>query len=218
MADPALSAGADAGMLEALEDLLRRARARGAVEADAFMVEEELQTVQVRLGTVESLKHARENRCSLRIFTESGSASATTSDLSPGALARLVDESVRLAQVTRRDEHSAPPVPEALARDVPDLGLWDPDGHAMSVEEKIDRARRAEAAALESDARVRNSEGAEFYDRQGRVAYASSGGFAGGFRVSSFALSVTPVASDEGDMERDFWYTSARRLADLDTP
>jgi PmbA protein len=167
---------------------------------------------------VESLKHARENRCSLRIFTESGSASATTSDLSPGALARLVDESVRLAQVTRRDEHSGLPAPEALARDVPDLGLWDPDGHAMSVEEKIDRARRAEAAALESDARVRNSEGAEFYDRQGRVAYASSGGFAGGFRVSSFALSVTPVASDEGDMERDFWYTSARHLADLDTP
>ena len=73
------------------------------------MVEEELQTVQVRLGAVESLKHARENRCSLRIFTESGSASATTSDLSPGALARLVDESVRLAQVTRRDEHSGLP-------------------------------------------------------------------------------------------------------------
>ena len=65
---------------------------------------------------------------------------------------------------------------------------------------------------------MRNSEGAEFYDRQGRVAYASSGGFAGGFRVSSFALSVTPVASDDGDMERDYWYTSARHLADLESP
>jgi PmbA protein len=205
-------------MLDRLEDLLRRARTGGAVEADAFMVEEELQTVQVRLGTVESLKHARENRCSLRIFTESGSASATTSDLSPGALARLVDESVRLAQVTRRDEHSGLPSGEALARDIPDLQLWDPEGHAMGLEEKIDWARRAEAAALESDARVRNSEGAEFYNRQGRVAYASTGGFAAGFRVSSFALSVTPVASDDGDMERDYWYTSARRLADLKPP
>jgi PmbA protein len=218
VAGPAVASRAESQMLDRLEDLLRRARSRGAVEADAFMVEEEFQTVQVRLGTVESLKHARENRCSLRIFTESGSASATTSDLSPAALARLVDESVRLAQVTRRDEHSGLPAPEALAREVPDLGLWDADGHGMSVEEKVDRARRAEAAALESDARVRNSEGAEFYDRQGRVAYASSGGFAGGFRVSSFALSVTPVASDEGDMERDFWYTSARRLADLESP
>jgi PmbA protein len=205
-------------MLERLEDLLRRARAGGAVEADAFMVEEELQTVQVRLGVVESLKHARENRCSLRIFTEAGSASATTSDLSPGALARLVDESVRLAQIARRDEHSGLPGREALAREVPDLDLWDPSGHAMGVDEKIDRARRAETAALEADPRVRNSEGAEFYDRQGRVAYASSAGFAGGFRVSSFALSVTPVASNDGDMERDYWYTSARHLADLESP
>ena len=97
MAGQVVSAGAGAEMLERLEDLLRRARAGGAVEADAFMVEEELQTVQVRLGPVESLKHARENRCSLRIFTGSGSASATTSDLSPGALERLGDESVRLA-------------------------------------------------------------------------------------------------------------------------
>lgn len=218
MADQIATGGADAEMLGRLEDLLRRARAQGAVEADAFMVEEELQTVQVRLGTVESLKHARENRCSLRIFTESGSASATTSDLSPAALARLVDESVRLAQVARRDEHSGLPAPETLAKDVPDLGLWDAKGHALTVEGKIEWARRAEAAALEADPRVRNSEGAEFYDRQGRVAYASTGGFTGGFPVSSFALSVTPVASDDGDMERDYWYTAARRLADLEQP
>jgi PmbA protein len=218
VAGQVLTAGAGAEMLDRLEDLLRRARARGAVEADAFMVEEELQTVQVRLGTVESLKHARENRCSLRIFTGSGSASATTSDLSTGALARLVDESVRLAEVARRDEHTGLPAPETLARDVPDLDLWDAEGHGMGVEDKIDWARRAETAALEADPRVRNSEGAEFYDRQGRVAYASSGGFAGGFRVSSFALSVTPVASDDGDMERDYWYTAARHLADLDGP
>jgi PmbA protein len=152
------------------------------------------------------------------VFTATGSASATTSDLSPAALARLVDESVRLAEVARRDEHSGLPAPETLARDVPDLDLWDAHGHALSVEDKIERARRAEAAALEADARVRNSEGAEFYDRQGRVAYASSAGFAGAFRVSSFALSVTPVASDDGHMERDYWYTSARHLADLESP
>jgi PmbA protein len=215
---PTLAAGASAEMLDRLDDLLHRARAGGAVEADAFMVEEELQTVQVRLGTVEALKHARENRCSLRIFTDSGSASATTSDLSPEALARLVEESLRLAQVARRDEHSGLPAGEALAREVPDLDLWDAAGQSMGIEEKIDWARRAEAAALEADARVRNSEGAEFYDRQARVAYASSGGFAGGFRVSTFALSVTPVASDDGDMERDYWYSSARHLADLDSP
>src|SRR5262249_51038992 len=117
-----------------------------------------------------------------------------------------------------RAYHPGSPARAALAGAVPDLGLWDADGHAMRVEDKIELARRAEAAALEADARVRNSEGAEFYDRQGRVAYASTGGFAGGFPFSSFALSVTPVASDDEDMERDYWYTSARHLVDLDSP
>jgi len=205
-------------MLDRLEDLLRRAHERGAVEADAFMVEEEIQTIQVRLGQVESLKHARENRCSLRIFTGTGSASATSYDLSPGALGQLVDETIRLAQVARRDAHSGLPEAHTLAKNVPDLDLWDAQGHGLSVEEKIDRARRAEEAAMATDTRISNSEGAEFFDRQARVAYASTGGFGGTFPVSAFALSVTPVAGDDGRMERDYWYTSARKLADLESP
>jgi PmbA protein len=205
-------------VVDRLEDLLRRARAQGAVEADAFMVEEEIQTVQVRMGQIESLKHARENRCSLRIFTATGSASATSSDLSPPALGRLIDETVALARVTQRDEYSGLPAPETLAREVPELDLWDREGHRLTVEAKVEQARRAEAAALEADPRIRNSEGAEFYDRQARVAYAVSGGFAGQFRVSSFALSVTPVAADNGHMERDYWYSAARKLGELESP
>ena len=205
-------------MVERLEDLLRRARAQGAIEADAFMVEEEIQTVQVRMGQIESLKHARENRCSLRIFTPTGSASATSSDVSPAALGRLIDETVALARVTQRDEHSGLPDPGALAREVPELDLWDRAGHTLSVEAKVELARRAEAGAMEADSRVQNSEGSEFYDRQTRVAYASSGGFTGQFRLSAFALSVTPVAVANGHMERDYWYSAARKLAEVESP
>lgn len=201
-----------------LERLLASARRRGAVEADAFLVEEEELTLQVRLGQVESLRHARERHCSLRIFTETGSASATTSDLSPAALERLVDETLALAAVARRDEHSGLPAPEALARAIPDLDLLDAEGHALPLEEKIAVARRAEAAALGFDPRVTNSEGAEFWDRRARVAYASSAGFAGGFEASIFAFSVTPVAVQDGEMQRDYWYTGARTLAGLEPP
>jgi PmbA protein len=205
-------------MLDRLTDLLAAAHRQGAVEADAFLVEEETQTVQVRLGQVESVKHARENRCSLRIFTPGGSASATTSDLSPAALHRLVDETVRLARVTHRDSHAGLPEPASLAREVLDLDVFDSQGHGLPVEEKIERARRAEEAALATDPRVTNSEGGEFYDRQARVFYASSGGFAGSFPVSSFAISASPVASENGSMERDYWFSAGRKLADLESP
>ncbi|MBI4013721.1 MAG: TldD/PmbA family protein [Candidatus Rokubacteria bacterium] len=205
-------------MLDRLEQLLRRARAQGAVEADAFLVEDEIHTIQVRMGQIESLKHAREHRGSLRIFTPTGSASATTSDLSRGSLDRLIDETVALARVAQRDEHSGLPAPETLACEVPDLDLWDREGHRLSVEAKVERARRAEAAALEADPRVRNSEGSEFYDRLSRVAYAGTGGFAGEFTLSAFALSVTPVAVENGHMERDYWYSSARKLDRVESP
>jgi PmbA protein len=205
-------------MLSQLEDLLARARAQGAVDADAFLAEEEVHTVQVRLGQIESLRHARETRCSLRIFTETGSASASSSDVSAASLARMVNETIALARVAQRDQHSGLPDPTTLAREIADLDLRDRDGHSLTVEQKVDMARRAEAAAQGADPRIRNSEGAEFYERQTLVGYASSAGFSGEFPVSSFALSVTPVATDNGHMERDYWYTTARKLAALDTP
>src|SRR5207244_13614622 len=36
--------------------------------------------------------------------------------------------------------------------------------------------------------------------------------------TSSFNLSVSPVASEAGVMQRDFWYTVARQRARLDDP
>ena len=68
------------------------------------------------------------------------------------------------------------------------------------------------------DARITNSEGAEFSNQFGRVIYASSHGFAGEYRGSTFGHSVAPVASQNGAMQRDYWYSSNRRFAKLESP
>ena len=79
-----------------------------------------------------------------------------------------------------------------------------------SPEEKIEIARRAEAEALRTDPRITNSEGAEYWDRTARV-YATASGFAAGYATSSFGISVVPVASQNGEMQRDGWHSTARR-------
>ena len=104
------------------------------------------------------------------------------------------------------DELSGLPDAELLARDVPDLDLSDPTGHDLAPEAKIELARRAEAAALEADPRITNSEGGDFSDRRARYAYATSHGFAGEYGTSSFSLSASPVARENGEMQRDGWY------------
>jgi PmbA protein len=63
-----------------------------------------------------------------------------------------------------------------------------------------------------------NSEGAEYWDRRARYAYATSHGFARGYATSAFGLSVSPVAAENGEMQRDYWYTAARHRAALEAP
>jgi len=200
------------------ERLLALARDRGATEADTLFVDEESFSVQVRLGEVETLKHSREQRCYLRVFVGKRAASASTSDLSQASMERLVEEAVGLAQVTAEDPCAGLPDASALASRIPDLDLSDPDGHRISPEQKIALARRAEAAALSFDPRITNSEGGDFSDTDHRYIYATSHGFLGEARSSYFGLSVAPVAGEAGALQRDYWYSSARRLSRLDSP
>ncbi len=203
-------------MIELLRELLNRAKARGATEADAFLVTEQHVTVQVRLGEPEAVTHAREHRLSLRVFVGNAAASASTSDLSVDSLERLVGEATSLARVVTGDPLAGLPDPAELATVVPDLDLSDPEGHRISIEEKLALAKRAEAAALGADPRITNSEGAEFFDRQAEYTYATSHGFAGTYRTSGFSLTVSPVAAANGEMQRESWYTLARKRQRLD--
>jgi PmbA protein len=201
-----------------LVDVLKRAVAHGATSADGFLVEERHFSALVRLGQVDTVTYADDRRLSLRVFVGQASAAASTSDLSRESLERVVDEATALARITSADPHAGLPEPSALIDGLPDLDLADPDGHDLAPEEKIELARRAEAAALAEDALITNSEGAEFFDRQARYAYATSHGFERAYATSSFGLTASPVASRDGEMQRDSWYSAARKRARLDEP
>jgi len=207
--------GIDPGLLVTV---LKRATALGATAADGFLVDERHFSATVRLGEVDTVTHSHDQRLSLRVFAGRASAAASTSDLSPDSLERVVGEATRLAKITAEDPHAGLPDPAELTVSIPDLDLADAGGHDLSPEAKIDIARRAEVGALSADARVKNSEGAEFWDRQARYAYATSSGFAGGYATSSFGITASPVAAQNGEMQRDSWYTMARKRARLDDP
>jgi PmbA protein len=152
------------------------------------------------------------------VFSGKSAAAASTSDFSRVSVERLVDEAVSLSRITAPDELSGLPDASELAKVVPSLDLEDPTGHDLSPEDKIELARRCEAAALAADPRITNSEGGDFADRRAHYAYAASHGFAGEYSTSSFSLSVSPVASENGHMQRDGWYHVTRKRALLDAP
>jgi PmbA protein len=73
---------------------------------------------------------------------------------------------------------------------------------------------------MTADARITNSEGADFNSSSGRVLLATSGGFQGEYPSSSFSMSVSPIATEPGrdGMQRDSWYAVQRNFARLESP
>lgn len=203
---------------ELAAEVVRRARMAGADEADAVAEESEELTVTVRMGVAEQLKRSRERRLGVRVLVGRSTAVASTADVVPPAIERLAADAVALARVTAPDANAGLPPPEALARTVPELDLYDPAVEGIEPAGAMEIARRAEQAAREADARITNSEGAQFSCQAVAHGYASSHGFTGRYRGSYFALSVTPVAKAEGSMQRAYWYAASRHLDRLETP
>jgi PmbA protein len=201
---------------EVAEDLVRHARRAGADAADAVVGESDGLDVGIRLGEVEKLRRARERRAGLRVLVRGATAIASSGDLTPQGLAALADDAVALARVTAPDPHAGLPDAADLATTVPDLALYDADVETIEPGPAFERCRIAEDAARSASAEITNSEGAEFGCGGGQKALASSAGFVGGYSASSFGLSVVPVASRDGQMQRDYWYTTSRAQAGLD--
>src|SRR5215472_15319418 len=142
------------------QDLVARAMKVGATAADATVREGDEFSTIVRLGQIESLKEAASKVLGLRVFLGTRSASSYSSDFSPASLATLVRRTLAMARVTSEDPANGLPEASELGRFSGDLALYSADIAALSAEERIELARRAEHAALSADNRIKNSEGA----------------------------------------------------------
>ena len=204
------------GYRDLATDLLKMARAAGADAADLLVAEGTEFSVTVRQGEVETLKEAGSKGLGIRVFVGKRTASSYTSDFSRPALQRLVEETVGMARATGEDAAAGLPDEMTPPEDV-DLAMHDPSPSELPTEERIERARKGEAVALET-AGITNSQGASWGSGEGSIILANTMGFMGGYRTSSVSLSVVPQAERDGQMERDYWYTTGRGLSDLETP
>ncbi|HEY1211306.1 MAG TPA: TldD/PmbA family protein [Terracidiphilus sp.] len=191
----------------------------GASDAEAVAQEGDEFSVNVRMAQVETLKESGSRGLGLRVFLGKRSASTSTSDLTPEGIRQLVDGALALAKVTEEDPFSGLPERGEFGSLPGDLHLYHEDVYSLPGPERIEWARRAEAAALEADPRITNSDGGSFDAATGRKALANSRGFVGGYRSSYAGIAAAPLAVDvDGSMQRDGWWSSARRLKDLESP
>ncbi len=206
---------------EAIERALAAATSAGAASVDAVLVESDSIEARVRGEEIDFVTQARERSLGIRALVRGAdglrTAITSTSDLAEDVVACTAEDAVTLARATAED--GAAGLPEGdFASDRPDLHLiHDPD-RALSLDERIETAKRAEAAARETDPRITNSEGSEFSSSFNRVAYGNSAGFLGEYESAYHALAAMPLASDDSGMQTDHWMTVGRRLDVLEPP
>ena len=205
------------------EEAVARALQSGADDAEAVAYESDEFSVNVRLGQVEQLTESGSRALGLRVFFKTGdgqqTASTSTSDLSATGIARLVAGAVDLARITGADPFAGLPEPDAFGSlPIDTLSLHFSDVEQVTPLERMETARRCEAAALEYDVRIQNSAGAGYDASAAHRVMVNSRGFHGEYRRSYCGFSVSPIAQQGAAMQRDYWYSSARSARLLGSP
>ncbi len=197
------------------------AKRAGADHAEVLVRDGSELTAKVRLGEPELVQEAGSRALGLRVLVGAKRAVTYTSDLRRESLEALCKESVALAALAEADELALPPDPALLATQIPDLDLYDPAVADVDAAWALREAKTGEAAARRHDARVTNSEGATWSRVLGATAFATSGGFVGGYRGSYCSLVVEPLCDDTTDPENPkkrngYWWTASRFLNQLE--
>jgi PmbA protein len=205
--------------LEDLETIIERAlteaRALGASQAEAAVSQDTGLSVGVRLGEVETLEHQRDRSMGITVYFGQRKGSASTADFSADAVRSTVAKACSIARFTAEDACAGLADAALMATAPPDLDLAHPWN--VSADRAIDIARACEAAALDFDPRINNSEGASVSTHQGLHVYGNSHGFVGGYPTTAHTVSCVVLAGKGEDMQRDYWYSSSRDWQELDS-
>jgi PmbA protein len=201
---------------EFLSEIVDRSIRLGATDAEAVGIESTEFHVEVRLGQVEKLQEAASRGLGLRVLYDGRQASCSTSDMSANGIEELIRNAVDLAKRTSKDDAALLPSREELAKEIIDLGIYDPAISDLPTERKIEMALAGETAARSFDPRISNSEGAACSTSIGKVALVTSAGFAGEYTNTSCGLIVAPIAKEGEQMQVGYWGDRNRSLAGLD--
>ncbi|QMT34651.1 metalloprotease PmbA [Neisseria wadsworthii] len=195
--------------------VLDLAKQKGATAAEADLSESLGQSVQVRLQQIEQIEYQQDKSLDLTVYVGQRKGRASTADFSPTALAETVQSAIDIAKYTAEDDCAGLADAELMANQFGDLDKyheWD-----LSSEDAVALAMRCEAAALDADKRIQNSEGAGVQTYHYQFVYGNTHGFLQHQQGTRHSISCSVVAEDESGMQRDYWYDMARAASGLES-
>jgi len=195
--------------------LLDGARKAGADGADAALATGMATSVSVRLGKTESVERAEDFAAGLRVFVGQKTATLSLGQLQESDIPSLCERAVAMAKAGPDDPFAVLAQAEQVAQDLPDLDMCDET--ELSTQALTQMALEAEDEAR-SVTGISNSEGGSASQSNSEIFIAGTHGFSAGYKRSSFGFSTIVLAEQDGQMQRDYDYSSAVYASDLKDP
>ncbi len=201
-------------LLDIARDAVEKAvSTSGVTMAEAYVKKGRDIEIDVRDGTIETIKSADEHGIGLRVFCGNQMGFAYTTEFSTEGVSDTVRRAVANARQTEQDEYlRLPDVPGSY----PDVDTLDPDLLGRSVEEKIDLARRMEQAARAFDPCIEVIESSTYQDGVVEVAIANSKGLAFGYHGGACGVYTALTAGSDGESQTGFALDFRLKFAELD--
>lgn len=173
-------------------------------------------SVSTRFGETENIEFNSDGALGITVYHKRCKGSASSTNLQPEAIKRTVQAAIDIAQYTSEDPCAGLADAELLAYQSPDLKLF--YSFDIDAEKAIQLASQAEISALNADKRIKNTEGGSFNSHYGTRVYGNTHGMLQSYCSSRHSMSSCVIAQKDDGMERDYAYTIARRLEDLQSP
>ena len=196
-----------------LEHVLALARRQGASDAAVSVNHDIGFSVDVRMQQVETVAFSEDNGVSVTVYQGHQKGSASSSDTSKEALESMVLAAMDIARVSAADPCFGLADKALMAKESLNLDLYHP--WSITPEEAIALALRCEQQAHALDKRIDNSDGIHVSSYAFCQGYANSHGFLGMTQSTRHGLSCSLIAKENGVMQRDYDYTTARYAGDL---
>ena len=212
----------DLNLVHQIDDLKRRAtnilteaQRKNVTSAEVFVSVSKGLSTAVHQANVETVQYHYHKHLTVTVYFGFQTGTASTNDLSETSIAKTIQAACDIAKYTATDENNGLADAHLMATHFPDLSLYHPC--VLSQEQLIEQALICEEAAIASNPRQLQSNSAKSNLGESITVYANSHGFVGHRIGSSYSLGCNVIARKNDDMQRDHWYTVARRFEDLES-
>ena len=201
---------------EKVARIIEEARRQGASASEVSVSMEQGLSTTVRQREVETVEFNRDQGFGITLYLGQAKGSASTTGSGDDAIRETVAAALAIARHASQDEFAGLADAGLMAGELPDLDLYHP--WAIAPEQAIDIAIQCEAAAFDTDPRIRNADGTSLNTHQGCRAYGNSNGFIGAYASTRHSLSCVMIAEADGQMQRDYHYDVSRVAGSLSDP